>query len=56
MAAITAAGMNVKINALSTSDKDASEAWLRKLEQIGKKAADDYQKLKGIISERGGIE
>jgi len=56
MAAITAAGMNVKINALSASDKIASEAWLKDLEEFGKRAADDYSKLKQIISERGGID
>jgi glutamate formiminotransferase/formiminotetrahydrofolate cyclodeaminase len=56
MAAITAAGMNVRINAHSVSDQAASEAWIKELGKLEKIATEIYAELKQIVAERGGIE
>jgi glutamate formiminotransferase/formiminotetrahydrofolate cyclodeaminase len=55
MAAIQAAAMNVRINALATSDQVTSQAWIKELENLEETATGFYRKLKQIISERSGI-
>ena len=55
VAAITAAGMNVRINALAVSDQAASEGWIKELENLEKAAMSDYAGMKQIISQRGNI-
>lgn len=56
MAALLAAGMNVKINAQSTSDKPAAEGWLKDLKQLEKSANEFQTKLKNVLLDRAGID
>jgi glutamate formiminotransferase/formiminotetrahydrofolate cyclodeaminase len=55
MAALQAAGMNVKINAKSTSDQASAKAWLNDLQELEQAALEFQAKLKGVLQERGKI-
>jgi glutamate formiminotransferase/formiminotetrahydrofolate cyclodeaminase len=56
IAALQAAGMNVKTNAQSTSDQPSTEAWLSELHGFEKIASEFQVKLKDVLQKRGGVE
>lgn len=55
-AALTAAGLNVRINAKSLQDRSAAQAFLDNLSAIEKRAADLDDQIKVQLRERGGLE
>jgi glutamate formiminotransferase/formiminotetrahydrofolate cyclodeaminase len=56
IAALQAAGMNVRTNAQSTSDQPSANAWLNDLHGLEKAASEFQVKLKEVMQKRGGIE
>ncbi len=55
MASFNAAAMNVRINALSVTDKAAAEGWLNELAALEAAATESLAKVRASASERGGI-
>lgn len=56
IAALQAAGMNVRTNAQSTSDQPSAKAWLNDLHGFEKAASEFQAKLKDVLQIHGGIE
>ncbi|MCB9451560.1 MAG: glutamate formimidoyltransferase [Anaerolineaceae bacterium] len=54
-AALTAAGMNVKVNANSIADKDTASQWLVELITLEERAARAETRVQQMIRERAGI-
>lgn len=54
-AALTSAGLNVKINATSVSDQDAAQGWLSELQQLETQAAAYEQRIRTAVQERGHV-
>jgi glutamate formiminotransferase/formiminotetrahydrofolate cyclodeaminase len=55
IAALQAAGMNIRANAQSTSDQASAEAWLNDLQELEQAALEFQAKLKEVLQERGEI-
>jgi glutamate formiminotransferase/formiminotetrahydrofolate cyclodeaminase len=55
-AALTAAGLNVRINAKSLQDRSAAQAFIDKLVAVEKRAADLDEQIAKQLRERGGLE
>jgi glutamate formiminotransferase/formiminotetrahydrofolate cyclodeaminase len=55
LASVLSAGMNVRINALSTTDKALAQEWIGEIEAIEQNAQVISQQIKAVLSERGGI-
>jgi glutamate formiminotransferase/formiminotetrahydrofolate cyclodeaminase len=53
--AARSASMNVRINALTTTDKRASENWVNKIEALDKSAEKLSKEIVSILKDRGGI-
>lgn len=54
-AAVLSAGMNVRINALSTADQGQAENWIVQIEAIAQRAQEISEQIKAALRERGGI-
>lgn len=55
-AALTAAAMNVKVNAKSVSDPNAARRWLNTLVDLEKEALQAYDRIHAALRERAGLE
>jgi glutamate formiminotransferase/formiminotetrahydrofolate cyclodeaminase len=54
-AALHAAGLNVRINAISVQDQDAAQRWQVSLNELQERARHAQQRLDAAIQARGGI-
>jgi glutamate formiminotransferase/formiminotetrahydrofolate cyclodeaminase len=55
-AALTAAGLNVQINAQSVSDQKSASGWLKELQELEARAAAAEKCLKQALKERGKLQ
>jgi glutamate formiminotransferase/formiminotetrahydrofolate cyclodeaminase len=55
-AALTAAGMNVRVNTRSYSDPNVARQWLERLIQLEAQALQAHDRIQTALRERGGLE
>jgi len=52
---LTAAGLNVKINANSVQDHAAAQGWLAELQTLEDRAAEYEQRIRRAVQERANV-
>jgi glutamate formiminotransferase/formiminotetrahydrofolate cyclodeaminase len=54
-ACLTAAGLNVQINAASLADRSMADAWMQVLEELERRAGEAEDRLRQALHERAGL-